>query len=675
VLRRLNRSEYANEVREILGLEIDAASLLPQDAESDGFLNVADVLQVSPAFLEQFISAARKVSVRAIGDPAVRNGYSLYQVPPNTNQTVHIAGLPLGTRGGIAFVHHFPADGEYELNIPVTSIGGSLLRAYPTGWLEYRHRLVLTVDDEQVFAGELGGDEDLRAVDQEQQSAVTAIQARFQKIRVTVKAGPRRVGATFLARSLAESDALMQPLMPGLGVDSVPLIGSVEILGPRVTQGITATPSRRRIFTCHPDTGADAAACAQEIAATLARKAFRRPVTAAEVETLLGFYRAGAAEGGFERGVQKLIMALLASPKFLYRTEQPGRTVERVSDLELASRLSFFLWSQGPDDELLDLAVHGKLKDAQVLETQVRRMLADARSKSLVQNFAFQWLKLRLLDAVAPDARLFPTFDEDLRQAFRQELTLFVDGVLREDRSVLSLLDGKETFVNERLARHYGIAGVRGEQFRRIELDDPRRWGLLGKGAVLLATSYPDRTSPVLRGSWILENLIGTPPAAPPADVDAFPENKEGDKPLTVRERLEGHRTNPSCNSCHGVIDPLGLALENFDAIGEWRARDRYAEGTAIDASGKLAGGKAVEGPVDLRNALLEQPEQFVQTMTEKLMAYALGRTVEYHDMPAVRANVRNAAGHDYRFSAMVLGIVESEQFQLKASPAAVARN
>jgi hypothetical protein len=358
-------------------------------------------------------------------------------------------------------------------------------------------------------------------------------------------------------------------------------------------------------------------------------------------------------------------MALLSSPKFLYRTELP-QSQPRVTELELASRLSFFLWSQGPDDELMRVAEQGKLHDPQVLEAQVRRMLADPRSRSLVQNFAFQWLKLRLVDTLAPDSRLYPNFDEDLRAAFKEELALFVESVLREDRSVLELLDGKQTFVNERLARHYGIPSIRGEQFRRIELTDPRRWGLLGKGAVLLASSYPDRTSPVLRGSWILENIIGTPPAAPPADVDAFPENKEGDAPLTVRERLESHRVNPSCNSCHGVIDPLGLALENFDAIGEWRGRDRFAEGTPIDASGKLAGGTPIVGPVDLRNALLGRPEQFVQTMTEKLMTYALGRTVEYRDMPAVRANVRDAASHDYRFSSMVLGIVKSEQFQLR---------
>jgi hypothetical protein len=665
VLRRLNRSEYANEVREILGVEIDAAALLPQDPESDGFLNVADVLQVSPAFLEQFISAARKVSVRAVGDGAVRNGYTLHQATQNVNQTVHIAGLPLGTRGGVVFEYDFPADGEYEFNIPVTSIGGSLLRAYPTGWLEYRHRLVVTIDEAQVFEGELGGDEDLRDVDQQQQSAVTAVQARFQKIHVKVKAGPRRIGATFVARSLAESDALMQPLMPGLGVDSVPIIGSVEIFGPRQAHGVGDTPSRRKIFICQPAPGTDALPCAREIFSKLARKAFRRPVTDAEVETLLGFYRSGAAEGGFDTGVQKGIMALLSSPKFLYRTELP-QSQPRVTELELASRLSFFLWSQGPDDELMRVAEQGKLHDPQVLEAQVRRMLADPRSRSLVQNFAFQWLKLRLVDTLAPDSRLYPNFDEDLRAAFKEELALFVESVLREDRSVLELLDGKQTFVNERLARHYGIPSIRGEQFRRIELTDPRRWGLLGKGAVLLASSYPDRTSPVLRGSWILENIIGTPPAAPPADVDAFPENKEGDAPLTVRERLESHRVNPSCNSCHGVIDPLGLALENFDAIGEWRGRDRFAEGTPIDASGKLAGGTPIVGPVDLRNALLGRPEQFVQTMTEKLMTYALGRTVEYRDMPAVRANVRDAASHDYRFSSMVLGIVKSEQFQLR---------
>jgi Protein of unknown function (DUF1592)/Protein of unknown function (DUF1588)/Protein of unknown function (DUF1585)/Protein of unknown function (DUF1595) len=427
------------------------------------------------------------------------------------------------------------------------------------------------------------------------------------------------------------------------------------------------------VFVCQPASQREELPCATKILSTMARRAFRRPLTDDDLVAPLGFYKIARETGDFEAGIREALPAILASPKFLYRAERspesvaPG-SIHRLSDLELASRLSFFLWGRLPDDELLDVASRRGLSDPNVLGAQVRRLLADPRSRSLVNNFAFQWLKVRGMDDVDPDAVIFPNFDESLREAFRREMELFVHSILREDRSVLDLMTADYTFVNERLALHYGLPNVRGDQFRRITLTDSNRWGLLGKGSVLLTTSYANRTAPVLRGAWILENVIGTPPAAPPPDVEAFKENKEGEKPLSVREIMEQHRSKPSCNACHGVMDPLGFALENFDAIGEWRSQDRYAA-VPIDASGQLVDGTVVNGPGDLRKALLKRPQQFVQTMTEKLMTYALGRSVEYYDMPEVRRIVRDAAGENYRFSSIVMGIVKSAPFQMRRVP------
>jgi mono/diheme cytochrome c family protein len=661
-LRRLNRAEYANAIEDLLGVPVDAAALLPKDDEADGFDNVASVLTVSPSFLDQYISAARAVTLRALGAPAPRPGSATYR--PAADQNARVEGLPLGTRGGLLVDHVFPVDGDYTLHISGLAIAG-----YVRG-MEYRHTLIVTVDGKKVFENQLGGEEDLRAIDQQQASAVAAINGRFQNIPVKTTAGPHKVGVAFVARTFAESDDVLYAFRPGAGEDRVPRINNVEIRGPFTATGMSDTPSRRRVLVCRPATAAEETPCATNVLSTLARRAFRRPVTAADLEAPMAFYRQGRAEGDFEAGIRAALPAILASPKFLYRAERaPAGTAagaaHRVTGLDLASRLSFFLTARPPDDELLKLAEQGRLTEPPIVEAQIRRLLADPRSESLVTQFAVQWLKLRALDGIDPDANIFPNFDPALREAFEREVELFVGAIFREDRSVLDLLRADFTYVNERLALHYGLTGVRGERFRRVTLTDTARWGLLGKGGVLMATSYANRTAPVLRGAWILENIVGTPPAAPPPDVEGFQENKDGEKALTVREIMEKHRRSPSCASCHAVMDPLGLALENFDAIGEWRSKDRQAL-EPIDASGQLVDGTPLNGPVDLRRALLRRPEQFVQTLTERLMTYALGRSVEAHDMPAVRKIVRDAARDNYKFSSLVLGIVKSAPFQMR---------
>ncbi|HVJ30164.1 MAG TPA: DUF1592 domain-containing protein, partial [Gammaproteobacteria bacterium] len=482
---------------------------------------------------------------------------------------------------------------------------------------------------------------------------------------------------------MSESDAVLEPFIPGGGEVGIiegeesPLkIQRLEINGPFTTTGMSNTPSRERIFSCRPQTEADEQPCAREIVTRLTRQAFRRPVTDADLTIPLKFYEQGRANGDFEAGVRNALMIVLASPEFLYRFTAPPDdagpgSIYAVDQYGLASRLSFLLWSSLPDEELLDLAARGELDDPRVVDAQVERMLKDPRAAALVTNFAQQWLDIRGIRDIVPDPVLFPEYNPDLGKAFAQELQLFLGSVLLEDRSVLELLNAKHTYLNERLALHYGVPGVRGDNFRRVELADQNRWGLFGKGGILMATSYPNRTAPVLRGAWILESITGTPPASPPPNVEAFPETQEGEQPRTVRERLEMHRSNPSCNGCHGVMDPLGFALENFDAIGAWRDKDREA-GVAIDASGQLADGTAIKGPVDLREALLDDPTQFVQTLTEKLMIYALGRSVEYYDMPAVRRIVHDAGRENYRFSAILAGIANSEPFRFSTAPAAV---
>jgi hypothetical protein len=672
-IHRLNRAEYAAAVQDLLGIRINAAGMLPADIASEGFDNVAEVLRVSPTHMDQYVAAARDISILAVGDPTPDPARADYR-SERANKTRHADGLPLGTRDGLFVEHNFPADGEYELNLTIASIPGSELRGYPYGWLEYEHEVVVTIDGVEVFRNSIGGATDSLALDQRQIQGVDEIRARFRNIRVPVAAGVRGVGAAFVARSFAEGDYLLESLVPGEGVPDIPRLFGMEIIGPFNPSGIGGTTeSRERIFICTPQSASDERPCAERILANLARRAFRRPVDATDLEPLLRFYADGRQAGTFEDGVQKGLMAILASMKFLYRMEPDSARATAaaaeypITDLELAWRLSFFLWSQGPDEELLELAAQNRLAERDVLERQVRRMLADPRSQTLVTNFAFQWLDVRRLSAIDPDPRLFPTFDEDLRSAFRMEMELFLDSILRGGGSVLDLIDAKHTFVNERLARHYGIPNVRGDQFRRIELGDEHRFGLFGKGSVLMVTSYPDRTSPVLRGAWIMDRVLGTPPTPPPPEVETDLAPVAGDVPRSVRERLELHRTVTSCNQCHGVIDPLGQALENFDAIGQWRVRERDS-GVAVDSSGRLAGGAEVKGPEDLRSALRDDPQLFVQALTEKLMIYAIGRSLEHYDMPTVRGIVAAAAQNRYSFDSIIMGIVESPPFRMRSA-------
>jgi len=671
-LHRLNRTEYANAVHDLLALDIDPAALLPVDASESGFDNVANALQVSPSFIDQYLTAARNLAALAMGERAPRPVGTPYTIPAS-GQEFHVPGLPLGTRGGALIEHHFPADGEYLLNI------GDLVTGLWGFNQEHRNTLIATLDGERFFELEIGGGEDLRRLDQIGAPAVDEINAQLKNIPFTATAGVHRLGVTFLHRSFAESDRKLQSLVPGRGQDAVLKLGLVEVFGPTSATGIGSTASRDRIFSCYPAAAEGERGCAVEIVRSLGGRAFRGLGTEAEYEQLLRLYDLGARTGGFENGIEYALAGVLAHPMFLYRVESPppGATAGDsfpLTGIELASRLSFFLWSTIPDTALLEAAGSGSLDDAAGFEAQVRRLLADPRSRSLASSFAFQYLGLGELDAVDPDPEIFRDVDRDIRKYFVTEIELFTDSIFREDRSILDLLSADHTYLNETLALHYGINGIRGTRFRRVELTDSHRNGLLGKGGVLMTASYPNRTSPVLRGAWLLEHLLGTPPADPPPDVEALVENVAGEPAATVRARLEAHRTNPSCNGCHGIIDPLGFALESFDAVGRYRDRDRLT-GTRIDASGTLADGRDVDGPAELREALLARPEQFIQAFTEKLMTYAIGRSLNYRDMPTVRAIVRQAAANDYRFSSIVLGIARSPQFRQQQVSGGAAGN
>jgi hypothetical protein len=664
---RLNRVEYANAIRDLLALNVDPAALLPPDDSADGFDNNADVLSVSPVLLERYLSAAATISALAVGDPKIIAGSETYRIRGDASQTAQDEALPPGTRGGLMAQHTFPLDGEYVIKVKLLEINLGSIRG-----LEYEHQLEVTVDGERVLLAPVGGAKDYTESSLNATNVVNSLAERLQ-VRVKVKAGQRPVGAAFLMKNAAQGANRLQAFDRSTLIATdhlgLPHVENITVTGPFNATGVSDTPSRRRLFVCKPTKTADESTCAKRIVSTLARRAYRRPLTEADLTSLMSFYDAGRREGSFDRGIELATRAVLVSPKFVFRVERDPAGVTagspyRVSDVDLASRLSFFLWSSIPDDELLDLARKGQLNTPAVLDAQVRRMLADPRAQALVDNFAGQWLHIRNLRNTTPDKNDFPDFDDNLRQAFERELELFVGSVITEDRSVLELMTADYTFVNERLAKHYRIANVYGPDFRRVSLKQDARRGLLGKGGVLTLTSHADRTSPVVRGKWILDNLLGTPPPPAPAIVPPFPEEVPG-VPSTVRARMEQHRANPACAGCHKVMDPLGLALENFDAVGAWRTRE---SGIAIDASGELTDGTKIDGVAALRDALVRRPDVLVGTMTEKLMTYALGRTLEYQDMPAVRAIVRSSARENYRFSSLVRGIVSSTPFQMRSA-------
>ncbi len=665
-LHRLNRKEYANAVHDLLDLDIDAVALLPQDELAGGFDNIASALQVSPSFIEQYMIAARAVAVQAVGRPDARAGSTTYNAASGTQQT-HIKGLPLGTRGGILAEHYFPSDGDYEINI--ADMAGHI-------WgndMEFENTVLVTLDDKEIYRTVIGGDKDMKRYDQEPAGAFDAINAGLKNIRFKSKAGPHKLGVTFLRRTFAESDDRLELFVPGGGQDRVYRVASFQVAGPFSPTGLSTMPSRERIFTCHPTQSDDARLCAEKIISTLGARAFRRPISEPQLQGLLQYYADGAKQGGFEQGIRAAITGILASPNFLYRGERVPQEISvgqryKIDDLELASNLSFFLWNTIPDDQLRDLAARGELGKPAVLQQQVARMLKDSRAATLGNNFVYQWLNMGRLAEVNPDRAVFPyaSGSGDPRNDYLTELELFAQSIFDENRSVVDLMTADHTYVNERVALLYGIDSVKGDRFQRVQHKDPNRFGLLGKGAILMAAAYPNRTSPVLRGAFILEQITGTPPAAPPANVPALPENEANAKKFTtVRDRMAAHRTNPVCSSCHAILDPLGFALENFDAVGTWRDVDRFA-GTRLDTSGEYPDGTPLNGPVDLRNALLKHPEEFVQTFTERLLTYALGRTLQYYDMPIVRKIVRDTKRDGWRFDSIVMSIVQSEAFQMR---------
>ena len=671
VLHRLNRTEYANAVRDLVGVTVDVTDLLPSDGGDFGFDNIATALTTSPLLLERYLSAGLRISELAVGDAAAEPGTATYTISTVVTQNQHVDGLPLGTRGGILVRHPFPADGDYVFS-------GRLLKTVAEGLAgveghETPHLFIVTLDGKQVFSSPIGGKNDHDRATENKPVAREEFDRRMMSPRIKVTAGLHEVGFTFVERPGQEQN-MWQPSLRATqeahNPSGMPRLRNAIIEGPYGVTGVSSTESRQRLFVCTPRSASEEPGCAEKILSTVARRAFRRPVTKADVEAPLSLYRDERSAGGdFNAGIRAGLARILTSPAFLFRSESdpaglPAGAAHPITDLELASRLSFFLWSSIPDDELLDAAIDGKLRKRGVLDAQVRRMIADTRADALMTAFTGQWLQLRNLDKVTPDVLLFPDFDDNVRQALRRETELFFGSIVRENRSALDLLQADYTFVNERLARHYGIGGVYGSRFRRVPVADPNRRGLLGHGSILAMTAVATRTSPVLRGKYIISNLLNTPPLPPPAVVPDLEESAHKDKPSTVREQLERHRANPVCGSCHRNIDPVGFALENFDAVGQWRTTTR--EGLAIDAAGVLADGTKVDGPQALRQALLSRPDVFAGTITEKLLIYALGRGLEPVDMPVVRSVVRNAAVQNYAMQAIVLGIVKSDPFQMR---------
>jgi len=677
-LRRLNRREYENAIRDLLGMEIDATALLPADDIKGGFDNNAEALQVSPAFIDQYLNAARTVAHNAIGDrrpiPIMETYGSeadmIISLPargtPGTGvQQNHMAGMPFGTRGGMSIRYNFMADGEYELNIGDLALG----REVPN--MEFKNTVVALLDGKEFFRTELGGDEDHEAIDQEQADAVSSINLRLKGIRFNATAGQHIVTVTFLHRSFAESDEREPALAMEGGQSRIHKLHALQVRGPLKVTGMSESEPRKRIFVCYPRETAEEKACATEIITNLAERAFRRPLEQEDLDSLVAFFESSRQSQDFEASIKEAVSAILVSPHFIYRAEigpEEGGSI-LLSDLELASRLSFFLWSSLPDEELLTLASENKLSDPDVLNAQISRMLADDRAKTLVDDFAFQWLNLAKLDEISPNGRLFRYASRflDPRPMFKQELSLFIDSILRSDQSVVRLLDADYTYLNERLAAHYGIEDVKGSAFRKVTLEDEYRKGLLGKGAILMLTANPNRTSPVLRGAWILERLLASPPAPPPPNVETDLSQKPGQAPKTLRARLEQHRANPSCYSCHGVLDPLGFALENFNTVGQFQEYDLDTL-SLIDASGVLPDGTRITNPEDLVTALVARSDQFVESLTEHLMTYALGRLVDYRDMPTVRKIVRESEKEDYSFQSIVFNIVSSDAFRMRES-------
>ena len=669
-IQRLNRTEFAASVRDLIGVQVDPKQVLPTDIEVEGFSNISGALGVSPTFMEQYLSSARHVAQLAVGEPVPRSESVFYRGggggggqagPGSPTQLTHKDGYPLGTRGGVSFTHVFPADGEYRFNFQdADSFDAGL---YPRG-METAATLVVLVDGLEVGRRELGGPDDMSVADRDGPKGRIALTAKVSGIPAQIKAGAHTVTVTFIERSWALSN---DPTAIGSGkVSGMPIIrDGIQVVGPYSPQGLSLSASRAKIFICEPKTAAEERPCAERITRHLATRAFRRPITQDDVQLLMRFYDTGRAEpGGFDSGVTELVTAVLSSPDFLYRAisspPQPNQA-RQLSDLELASRLSFLLWSEGPDEQLITLAANKRLSDPAIMQTQVERMLKDPRAHALVDNFAFSWLNLGTLAQVEPDDK---SFTADMRTNFETEARLFLGSILLENRSVVDLLTADWTFVNESLARQYGIPGVFGPQFRRVTLTNENRWGLLGKGAVQLRTSYGDRTSPVLRGAYVLDRIIGAPPTPPPPGVNTDLSVHEGQKPATVRARLEAHRANATCMACHGEIDPLGLALENFDNTGRWRDEDALAK-QPIDANTTLTSGIVLHGPPDLRRFLAQQrPDQFPMTVTKRLMMYALNRELEYYDMPEVRQIVRASASSNYTFASIITGVVNSDAFR-----------
>ena len=675
LVHRLNRAEYANAIRDLLAVELDVSSMLPPDDSSGGFDNNADVLGLSPVLLESYLTAAERITALAIGDPKAPPMGELFRVRQDESQDRHIEGLPLGTVGGILIPTTLPLDGEYQFQVRLFRTNLGTMRG-----LEYAHQLEISVNGERVHLASFGGDNEITASSDNPTITGDDVDGRFT-VRVPLKAGPAQIGVAFVEKTHALNTRRLQSYVRSssdtIDFSGYPHIDQIIFTGPFNPTGAGDTPSRRRIFVCQPKAASEEDGCARKILATLARRAYRGDVSKEDLQTLQDFYQRGRQDGSFDTGIDLALRRMLSSPKFLVRVERdpaslPAGSAYRLSDLEIASRLSFFLWSSIPDDTLLDVASKGGLKTPAGIDQQVRRMLADPKSQAFVDNFVGQWLQLRNLKTKQPNSHEFPDFDDNLRTALGTEAEMFFASIMREDRSVVDLMTADYTFLNERLARHYGIPNVYGTHFRRVTLKDDTRRGLLGKGAVLMVTSHPHRTSPVLRGKWVLENILGSPPPPPPDVVPPFDEEAGAAKPKSVRERMEQHRRNPACASCHRMIDPAGLALENFDAIGGWRTRDGGTRGAPVDASGQLIDGTQINGVVELRAALLREPEIFVRTMTEKLMTYALGRGLTATDMPAVRTVVRDSARDQYRFSSVILEIVRSVPFQMRTkSPAA----